>query len=94
MLRDPSVFSDLIELMTESIRKLNVDVVVGLDARGFLFGPIISYQLKLPFVPIRKKGKLPGGTVQVTYKLEYGSVSTFSQRWTWECQVWPVASFT
>ncbi|XP_067940959.1 adenine phosphoribosyltransferase-like [Watersipora subatra] len=73
LLHDPAVFSDLVDVMTNNVRQLNVDVVIGLDARGFLFGPIIAYQLNIPFVPIRKKGKLPGPTMAVEYKLEYGS---------------------
>lgn len=75
ILRDPVVFGDLIDVMTDHVKNLNVEVVIGLDARGFLFGPIIALRLGLPFVPIRKKGKLPGETVAVEYKLEYGSVS-------------------
>ncbi|KAG4089113.1 adenine phosphoribosyltransferase [Neocallimastix lanati (nom. inval.)] len=49
-----------------------VDAIVGLDARGFLFGPIIALRLKCKFVPIRKKGKLPGKTFVAQYKKEYG----------------------
>lgn len=64
--------------MTDCVKSLNVDVVVGLEARGFLFAPIIALRLGLPFVAIRKKGKLPGETVAVEYKLEYGSVRIFS----------------
>ena len=51
------------------------DVIVGLDARGFLFGTPLSLSLKKPFVPVRKKGKLPGEVKQLTYTLEYGKVS-------------------
>jgi adenine phosphoribosyltransferase len=50
-----------------------IDVVVGLDARGFLFGPLIALRLGAAFVPVRKKGKLPGETVSVTYEKEYGA---------------------
>jgi len=75
VLSDHGAFSDLIDLMTSHVKSLSVDVVIGLDARGFLLGPIIAQNLQLPFVPIRKKGKLPGKTIQVEYKLEYGSVS-------------------
>lgn len=66
----------IIELLEERVRQLAtaVDVVVGLEARGFLFGPMLAYKLKVPFVPIRKAGKLPGETVRVEYNLEYGSV--------------------
>lgn len=49
------------------------DAVAGLEARGFLFGTLVAAKLGLPFVPIRKKGKLPGETLSVAYDLEYGS---------------------
>ena len=49
-----------------------LDVVVGMDARGFILGGAVAYKLGLPFVPIRKKGKLPGSKISVTYTLEYG----------------------
>lgn len=52
-----------------------IDVVVGLDARGFLLGPIIALRLGAAFVPIRKAGKLPGQCVDATYEKEYGNVS-------------------
>jgi len=52
-----------------------IDVVVGLDARGFLLGPIIALRLGAAFVPARKKGKLPGQCVTATYEKEYGTVS-------------------
>ena len=56
-----------------------IDVVVGLDARGFLFGPIIALRLGAAFVPVRKAGKLPGQTITASYEKEYGTVSsTFS----------------
>jgi adenine phosphoribosyltransferase len=48
--------------------------LLGLDARGFLFGPMIALRLRVPFVPVRKKGKLPGETVTVAYEKEYGTV--------------------
>lgn len=71
-------FSDVValramrDLIVEHILFLEVDVVVGLDSRGFLFGPIISLELGKPFLPIRKKGKLPGNVRQKSYTLEYG----------------------
>ncbi len=52
-----------------------IDVVVGLDARGFLLGPIIAMRLGAAFVPVRKKGKLPGDVVRAQYEKEYGVVS-------------------
>ncbi len=51
-----------------------IDVVVGLDARGFLLGPIVAMRLGAAFVPVRKKGKLPGETVRAEYEKEYGVV--------------------
>jgi adenine phosphoribosyltransferase len=52
-----------------------IDTVVGLDARGFLLGPVIALRLKAAFVPVRKKGKLPGKGTTAVYEKEYGSVS-------------------
>ena len=52
-----------------------LDVVVGMDARGFILGGAVAYKLGLPFVPIRKKGKLPGSKISVSYTLEYGEDS-------------------
>jgi adenine phosphoribosyltransferase len=52
-----------------------IDVVVGLDARGFLLGPIIALRLGAAFVPVRKQGKLPGDVKVVSYEKEYGVVS-------------------
>ena len=52
-----------------------IDVVVGLDARGFLLGPIIAMRLGAAFVPVRKRGKLPGETISAEYQKEYGVVS-------------------
>lgn len=83
LLRNPIAFETTItnflyHLTSHTIpRSTNgkVDVVVGLDARGFLFGPIIAMRLGAAFVPVRKKGKLPGQTVSVTYEKEYGAVS-------------------
>ena len=54
-----------------------VDVIVGLEARGFVIGSACAYNLNIPFVPIRKKGKLPGQVISYKYELEYGSVIIF-----------------
>lgn len=62
------------DLIMEHILFLDVDIVVGLDSRGFLFGPMICMELGKPFLPIRKKGKLPGRVTQQKYELEYGEV--------------------
>lgn len=78
VLAKPSVFQDLIDLMLERSRAKcpAIDVVVGLESRGFLFGTLLALALKVPFVPLRKKGKLPGEVKQVSFTLEYGTVRT------------------
>lgn len=53
--------------------EVDVDVVIGLESRGFLIGPLVALRLNKPFFPIRKKGKLPGEVVQLSYDLEYSS---------------------
>lgn len=75
VLGKPSVFQDLIDLMLERSRAKcpAIDLVVGLEARGFLFGTLLALALKVPFVPLRKKGKLPGEVKQVSFTLEYGT---------------------
>lgn len=62
------------DLLIDHVKHMDVDVIVGLDSRGFLLGPLISVALNKPFVPIRKKGKLPGNVKRENYKLEYGEV--------------------
>jgi adenine phosphoribosyltransferase len=51
---------------------MDIDKIVGIDARGFVFGAVLAYKLGIGFVPVRKKGKLPAKTMQETYRLEYG----------------------
>lgn len=63
------------DLVVEHILFLEVDLVVGLDSRGFLFGPMICLELGKPFLPIRKKGKLPGKVLEQKYTLEYGEAT-------------------
>jgi len=83
ILRDPVSFETLIthfvhHLTSHTIPNSptkKIDVVVGLDARGFLLGPIIALRLGAAFVPVRKKGKLPGQCVTATYEKEYGADS-------------------
>lgn len=67
------------DLIVEHVLFLEVDLVVGLDSRGFLFGPIICMELGKSFLPVRKKGKLPGKVLQQSYTLEYGEVGTRKQ---------------
>ncbi|XP_060693621.1 adenine phosphoribosyltransferase [Hemiscyllium ocellatum] len=74
LFQDPKAFSAVIDLFEDHLRKKfpKIDLFVGLDARGFLFGPILAQRFGIGFVPIRKKGKLPGPTLSVSYTLEYG----------------------
>ncbi len=77
LLQNAKVFRVLIDAfvhryMDEGMRP---DVVAGLDARGFILGAVVAYELNVGFVPIRKKGKLPFTTVEETYELEYGSAT-------------------
>lgn len=77
MLQDAKVFRVLIDAFVQ--RYVNAEhrpnVVAGLDARGFILGAVVAYELGIGFVPIRKKGKLPFTTVEETYELEYGSAT-------------------
>ena len=75
LLNDPQAFRETMDAMLQIARKFEPDVVVALESRGFFFGPVIAYQLGIPFVPVRKKGKLPYTTYQETYLLEYGSAT-------------------
>ncbi len=77
LLQDPRVFRVLIDAFVHRYMApgLRPDVVAGLDARGFILGSVVAYELGLGFVPIRKKGKLPFTTVEETYELEYGSAT-------------------
>lgn len=77
LLQDAKVYRVLIDAFVQRYKNAPVipDVVAGLDARGFILGAVVAYELKLGFVPIRKKGKLPFTTVEETYELEYGSAT-------------------
>jgi adenine phosphoribosyltransferase len=74
LLLDPKYFAEAIKQLTEKARRLKPDVIVGIDSRGFIFGPIIAQKLRVGFVPARKVNKLlPRKTVKQTYALEYGT---------------------
>ncbi|HEY6154285.1 MAG TPA: adenine phosphoribosyltransferase [Candidatus Udaeobacter sp.] len=72
ILNDPVLFRASIDLFVERSRGKELDKIVGIDARGFLFGSAVAYELRLGFVPIRKRGKLPYRTDTAKYSLEYG----------------------
>ena len=75
VLQDAEGLHLAIDLMQEKLEGLDFDVVVGPESRGFIFGVPIAYNLKKPFIPIRKKGKLPRETVSAEYELEYGTAT-------------------
>ena len=72
VLSDPSLFRASIDLFLERCRGREIDKIVGIDARGFVFGSAVAYELGVGFVPIRKRGKLPYRTDIAKYSLEYG----------------------
>jgi adenine phosphoribosyltransferase len=75
LLKDGESFHMAIDGLLEKIGKRDIDVVVGMESRGFIFGAPIAYTLGVGFVPVRKLGKLPADVVSVEYDLEYGSAT-------------------
>src|SRR6266704_733737 len=72
ILKDGALFRASIDVFLERCRGRKIDKIVGIDARGFLFGSAVAYELGVGFVPIRKRGKLPFQTEIASYSLEYG----------------------
>ena len=75
VLQDAEGLQLAVDTMQEKVKDLEFDVIVGPESRGFIFGMPIAYNLKKPFVLIRKKGKLPCETVSIDYDLEYGKAT-------------------
>ena len=75
VLQDADGLALAIDTMQACLKDVDVDVIVGTESRGFIFGVPIAYNLHKPFVPVRKKGKLPCETVEMSYDLEYGSAT-------------------
>lgn len=75
LLQDAQVFRVLIDIFLQRYAAAKLNYVAGLDARGFILGSVIAYELNLGFIPIRKKGKLPFDTIAEEYDLEYGSAT-------------------
>src|SRR5246500_1721501 len=75
LLKDRLGFATLIDALSAHYMEKDIDLVLGIEARGFIFGPALAYRLNAGFVPVRKPRKLPAETAKVTYQLEYGSDS-------------------
>ncbi len=75
LLGAPALFGEICDAMAAQAKAQEADVVAGIESRGFLFGVPVAERLGVPFVPVRKPGKLPAETVRVSYALEYGEDS-------------------
>jgi len=73
LLKDKVGFATLIDALSEQYLGKDIDLVLGMEARGFIFGPALAYRLNAGFVPVRKPGKLPAATAKYDYALEYGT---------------------
>jgi len=72
LLKDKAGFRKIIDQLTDQIRPFQADVVLGIEARGFIFAPALAYHLGAGFVPVRKPNKLPAPAERISYELEYG----------------------
>ena len=73
LLQEPSAFKEACDALYERYKDKNIDVVVGIESRGFIFGAVLAYKLGVSFVLVRKPGKLPYETISEEYELEYGT---------------------
>ncbi len=73
LLKDGEAFKYLVEELSDQLKDQNIDIIVGPEARGFLIGTPVAFNLGIGFVPIRKPGKLPAQTISKEYELEYGT---------------------
>ena len=73
ILSNPDLSSQVLDLLVEYLNDKEVDAIVGVESRGFLFGMLVANTLKVPFIPVRKVGKLPYDTIVEEYALEYGT---------------------
>lgn len=72
LLKKPDAFKKVIDLLVDRYTDKEIDLIVAVEARGFLFGAALAYALGIGFIPVRKEGKLPAETTSITYQLEYG----------------------
>ena len=72
LLANPEAFAHVVDDIASKYNKKTIDKIVGLDARGFIFGAAVAYKMGVPFVMVRKPGKLPDQCISIDYELEYG----------------------
>jgi adenine phosphoribosyltransferase len=75
LLRDPAAFHEVIDRMADAVKDERIELVVGMESRGFIFAAPLADRLGAGFVPVRKLGKLPAETIEVEYDLEYGTAT-------------------
>lgn len=75
ILKDPELCKEIVAEIANSLKGQKIDLIAGIESRGFLFGLMLANHMKIPFVPIRKQGKLPFKTISESYKLEYGQAT-------------------
>lgn len=73
--KNPDVFKKSIDIISDKLKNQKIDKIAAIESRGFVIASPIAYNLSLGFIPIRKKGKLPAGTIQESYELEYGEAT-------------------
>lgn len=73
LLAEPAVFKHTVDTFAEICARDQIDAIVGIESRGFIFGTPLAYILGVPFIPVRKEGKLPAARMSVEYALEYGT---------------------
>ncbi len=72
LLKNARAFHQAIDILADHLSKQKIDLIVGIESRGFIFSPVLAYKLNVGFIPVRKKGKLPHKTEEESYSLEYG----------------------
>jgi adenine phosphoribosyltransferase len=72
LMQNPAAYKETCDIFYRRYQEMPIDKVVGIDARGFVFGGVLAYHLNVGFIPVRKKGKLPYDTIEESYSLEYG----------------------
>jgi len=72
LMQNPEAYKETCDIFYNRYKEMPIDKVVGIDARGFVFGGVLAYHLNVGFIPVRKKGKLPYKTIEESYSLEYG----------------------